>query len=113
MRIRILKRVFAGSDLPVGPNGRHHVLLLLASDAAISAIDRRRISGSSFEPSKLRRRRRKPHAFRRGRKTHQPDLFIFFTLASVASIEAASSNIAFANRSAASLGSCDRSARSA
>lgn len=35
----------------------------------------------------------------------QPDLFIFFTLASVASIDAANSRIAFASRSAASLAS--------
>jgi len=75
---------------------------------------------SDHEPAK---RRQRPLGSRSGRKRlrrdggqpndHPPDLFIFFTLASVASIDAASSRMAFANRSAASLGSCDRSARSA
>src|SRR6266478_6589424 len=54
----------------------------------------------------------KPRRRDGGQDHHQPDLFIFFTLASVASIDAASSRIAFASRSAASLRSCDRSARS-
>jgi len=38
-------------------------------------------------------------------KPDHPDLFIFFTFASVASIDAANSRIAFARRSAASLAS--------
>src|SRR6478752_5099015 len=38
-------------------------------------------------------------------KPDHPDLFIFFTFASVASIDAANSRIAFASRSAASLAS--------
>jgi hypothetical protein len=54
-----------------------------------------------------------PYAATCGKSDHEPDLLIFFTFASVASIDAANSRIAFARRSAASFASRDRSARSA